>query len=392
MAAIEIKHTNVFDRTLKALNNPKCRFIIEQGGTRSSKTYSLCQLVIVHCLMNKGVIISIVRKSFPSLRGSVMRDFFEVMNELGIYREKNHHKTEHIYHFDNGSMIEFFAVDDEQKLRGRKRDILWANEANELDFEEFNQLNMRTTGKLIFDFNPSDNYHWLYDLIVRDESILIKSTYKDNPFLSDAIIKEIENLKNVDEGYYRVYALGEKGIGKSTIYSHWKYWNDDFNLDNHEVIYGLDFGFNNPTTLIEVKVMNNQFIVNELFYESGYTSSDLIRKINELGISKKKEIICDGARPEIIEDLRRSGYNARIAIKDVKAGIDSVKSSELYITKSSMNVIKEIGSYKWRVNGDMVLDEPVKVWDHAVDAMRYAIHWWKVKNKRVDVNNFRIRF
>lgn len=358
----------------------------------SSKTYSLCQLMIVYCLTNKNKVVSIVRKSFPSLRGSVMRDFFEVMNDLGIYNEKNHNKTEHIYQFDNGSMVEFFAVDDEQKLRGRKRNILWANEANELDFEEFNQLNLRTSDKLIFDFNPSDNFHWLYDLIPRDESILIKSTYKDNPFLSESIIKEIENLKNVDEGYYRVYALGEKGVGKTTIYTHWKFYDGRFNFEDAEVIYGLDFGYNNPTSLIEIKVKDGVFLINEVIYETGFTGSDIVKRMNELNISKKKEIVCDGARPEIIEELKRAGYNAKVAIKDVKAGIDNVKSSELYITKSSLNLIKEIGSYKWKVNGDLILDEPVKVWDHAMDALRYGIHYWKIKHRRSDSNNFRIRF
>jgi len=390
MATLEIKHTPVFKKNYEALINNSKRFIINQGGSRSSKTYSLCQLMIIYCLRNPNKVVSIVRKSFPSLRGSVMRDFFEVMRELDLYNTNEHNKSNHIYNFKNGSSIEFFSVDDEQKLRGRKRDILWCNEANEINFEEYNQLNMRTTDKLIFDFNPSEKFHWLYDLVDREESILIHSTYKDNPFLGEEQIKEIEYLINIDEGYYRVYALGEKGVAKSTIYTHWKYF--DELVDTHETIYGLDFGFNHPTSLIECNFIDNKVYIKEIIYQSALTADDLLKKMNELGISKSSEIICDSARPEIIEVLKRNRYNVKGAIKAVKDGIDSVKSTELFIHNSAVNIIKEINSYKWKTNGDLIIDEPVKVYDDAMDAMRYAIHWWKKKNSKTDKDYFRIHY
>jgi len=388
--SLELKTTPVFSKNWDVINNEKIRFVINQGGSRSSKTYSICQLLIVLCLKQPGTMVSIVRKSFPSLRASVMRDFFEVMRELNLYKQTEHHKTENIYNFDNGSSVEFFAVDDEQKLRGRKRDILWANEANELNFEEYTQLNMRTTGKLIFDFNPSDNFHWLYDLISRPESKLIHSTYKDNPFLEEALVKEIENLINVDESYYRIYALGEKGTGKTTIYTHWKYYEDL--PETKTKIYGLDFGFNHPMSLLEVNFIDNKAYVRELVYESGLTVDDLILRMSSLEVSKKHEMVCDGARPEMIEEIKRAGYMAKSAVKEVKKGIDSVKSTELYIHKESLNVVKETASYKWKTNGDVILDEPVKMYDDAMDAMRYAIHWWKLKNKKSDNNYFRIHY
>jgi phage terminase large subunit len=390
MAELTIKQTPVFNWNFDALNDDKIRFIINQGGSRSSKTYSLCQMAIVYCLTTPGKMVSIVRKTFPTLRGTVMRDFFEVMNELGLYEVSAHHKTENIYYFPNGSQVEFFGADNEQKLRGRKRDILWVNESNELNFEEFTQLNMRTTDKLIFDFNPSENFHWLYDLITRPEAILIHSTYKDNPFLGESQVKEIENLIMYDESYYKIYALGEKGTGKTTIYTHYKHY--EHLPEIKDTVYGLDFGFNHPSALIEMNWVDNSCYVKEVIYKSGLTSMDLIRMMDELSIDKKKEIACDGARPEIIEDLRRRGYNAKVAIKDVKDGIDSVKSSALFIHKESLNLIKEISAYKWKVNGDIVLDEPVKVYDDAMDAMRYAIHYWKSKNKKADNNVYRIRY
>lgn len=387
---LTIKQTPVFNWNYDALLDDKIRFIINQGGSRSSKTYSLCQMAIVYCLTTPGKMISIVRKTFPTLRGTVMRDFFEVLRDLDLYEVSHHHKTENIYNFPNGSQVEFFGADNEQKLRGRKRDVLWINEANELNFEEFTQLNMRTTDKLIFDFNPSENFHWLYDLISRPEAILIHSTYKDNPFLGDSQVQEIENLIMYDESYYKIYALGEKGTGKTTIYTHYKHY--EHLPEIKDTVYGLDFGFNHPTALIEMNWIDNTCYVKEVIYKSGLTSADLIKMMDELNIDKKKEIACDSARPEIIEDLRRKGYNAKQAIKDVKGGIDSVKSSELFIHKESLNVIKEIASYKWKTNGDIILDEPVKVYDDAMDAMRYAIHYWKSKNKKGDNNVYRIRY
>ena len=388
MKSLEIKHTSVLNNNFEALKNDEVRFVINQGGSRSSKTWSLCQMFIVYCLTTPKKTISIIRKTMPTLRGTVMKDFFEVMKDLDIYNVKNHHKTENVYRFENGSEVEFFGADDEQKLRGRRRDILWINEANELNFEEFTQLNMRTTEKLYFDFNPSDNYSWLYDLMLRENSILIHSTYKDNPFLSESQVKEIENLINVDEGYYRVYALGEKSTGKTTIYTHHKYYDTDF--ESKEIVYGLDFGYNHPTSLIKCTFDDSKVYCKEMIYESHMTSTDLVNRLKKLEIKKSDEIICDTARPEIIEDLRRAGYNAKEANKQVKAGIDSVKSSELYIHKESLNLIKEINNYKWKTNGDIVLDEPVKVYDDAMDAMRYGIHWWKERNKRSNPNSFKI--
>lgn len=390
MKDLDIKVTKVFDKNYESFNNPKIRFIINQGGSRSSKTYSLCQMLIVYCLTNPGKLVSIIRKTFPSLRGSVMRDFFEVLNELELYNQSEHHKTENMYNFSNGSSVEFFAADDEQKLRGRKRDICWVNESNELSLEEFTQLNMRTSSKLIFDFNPSENFHWLYDLVSREESVLIKSTYKDNPFLEDSLIKEIEGLIKYDESYYKIYALGERGTGKSTIYTHWKYYENK--PDVKETIYGLDFGYNHPTAMIECNFVDNSVYVKEVIYNINLTSSDLVERLNNLNINKNREMICDSARPEIIEDLRRSGYNAKQAIKNVKEGIDSVKSIDLYIHKESLNIVKEISAYKWKSNGDVLIDEPVKVYDDGMDAMRYSIHWYKSRNKKSNPNLFRIRY
>lgn len=371
MKELTIEVTNVFNRNHEALKNDDIRFIINVGGTRSSKTYSLCQLMILHCLNTPKAVVSIVRKSFPALRASVMRDLIDILKDMDIYTEASHNKTEHIYKFNNGSIIEFFSVDDEQKLRGRKRDILWANEANELNYEEFNQLNFRTISKLFFDFNPSENFHWLYDLYLKGETIKLHSTYKDNPFLAPSIVKQIEDLINVDYEYYKIYCLGEQAVAKSTIYTHQQQF-DEYpqKIDNY--LYGLDFGYNHPTALIKVSRNENKIYWEEMIYKTHMTASDLIDLMNKTGIEKHIDIVCDSARPEIIEDLRRAGYNAKQAIKNVKEGIDAVKSTELYIHTNSVNIWKEIRSYKWKTNGEKILDEPVKLNDDALDAARYG--------------------
>lgn len=178
---VNFKSTVVFEKTYEAIFTGSERFIIHQGGSRSSKSYSVCQVLILLALKEKGVVISIVRKTFPSLRASIMRDFFSILKQHNIYDVKRHNKTEHTYTFKNGSVVEFFSVDNEEKVRGRKRDYCFVDEANQIFRDDFTQLNLRTSKKLIFGYNPSDNSSWLYDL-PQESTLMIKSTYKDNPF------------------------------------------------------------------------------------------------------------------------------------------------------------------------------------------------------------------
>ena len=366
---MEIKATPIFEKNWTSLTNGQTRFIINQGGSRSSKTYSLCQVIIVYCLQNPNKVVSIVRKTFPALRATVMRDFFEIMRDLGIYEKTNHNMSENIYKFPNGSIVEFFSVDDEQKIRGRKRDIGWCNEANELWFEDFQQLNMRTESKLIFDYNPSESASWLYEL-PEEESILIKSTYKDNPFLPESIKRQIEDLKRTDEALYQIYALGEKAISKSNIYSNWTFLRErPLRFQNY--VYGLDFGYNHPTALVRIYWHEKDIYIEPVIYESYLTTNQLIEKFKLLNIDKNTDIIADYARPEIIAELQIAGYNVSNANKVVKKGIDNVKTFGVYCLDDP-RVKKEYDNYKWKKVGDTITDEPVKLFDDAMDAIRYA--------------------
>jgi phage terminase large subunit len=366
---MEIKSTVIFEKNYEALNDPSLRFVINEGGSRSSKTYSLCQLVIIYCLQNNNKVVSIIRKTFPALRATVLRDFIEILKELNIYSVEDHNKSEHIYTFPNGSIVEFFSVDDEQKIRGRKRDIAWCNEANELYFDDFTQLNMRTESKLIFDYNPSESTSWLYEL-PQEESVLIKSTYKDNPFLPQSIRAQIEDLKRTDEALYQIYALGEKAISKSNIYSNWSFIpHRPARFVNY--VYGLDFGYNHPTALMRVYWCDNDIYIEPVIYESYLTTPMLIDKMQSFNIEKTVTIVADYARPEIIAELNNAGYDVQNANKAVKKGIDNIKTFGV-LCQDDKAIRKEYENYKWKKVGDMITDEPVKMWDDAMDAIRYA--------------------
>ena len=367
--ALCINSTVIFEQNFDALQDPSIRFIINQGGSRSSKTYSLCQLIIVYCIQNPNKVVSIVRKTFPALRATVMRDFFEVLKDLDLYQKGNHNMSENIYRFDNGSLVEFFSVDDEQKIRGRKRDIGWCNEANELWFEDFQQLNMRTEFKMIFDYNPSESFSWLYEL-PKEESVLIKSTYKDNPFLPESIKRQIEDLKRTDEDMYQIYALGEKAISKANVYNNWTFLTHRPSRFTN-FVYGLDFGYNHPTALIRVYWHERDIYIESVIYESYLTTTNLIEKMKTLNIEQNADILADYARPEIIAEMQNAGYNVNNASKEVKRGIDNVKTFGVFC-QDIPYLKKEYENYKWKKIGDMIDDTPIKLYDDAMDAIRYA--------------------
>lgn len=357
----------------------KKRITINQGGTRSGKTYSILQVLCEWCFENKnaGWIITVVRKTLPALKGSAYRDFLKIISEEDWYSEEFHNKSEMTYQLF-GNLIEFISVDQPQKIRGRKRNLCFINESNELSYEDFFQLNVRTTEKIIIDYNPSDEFHWIYDkLEPREDADFFITTYKDNPFLEKELVEEIERLEEADENHWRVYGLGLRGVSKDTVYTHWKLC--DEMPGRGERFYGQDFGYNVASALVDVEVYEGRIYVDEILYETRLTTGDLIERYKQLAMPRNREIFCDCAEPKTIEEIRRAGFNAKEADKDVTEGIRKVKSMPLFITKRSSNIIKEIKSYKWKsdINGrpvkDKDKDEPVKFNDHAMDAIRYAV-------------------
>ncbi len=368
MTQVTIDTTNVFHKAFKSSTRITCL----QGGTRSSKTYSLCQLFIVKALRETGKVFTICRKTLPALKGTAYRDVLELLKELGLYSEEYHNKSELSYSL-NGNLIEFISVDQPQKIRGRKRNYLWLNEANEFTYEDYQQLILRTTDKVYLDYNPSDPYSWIYEkVITRDDCTFFKSTYKANPFLDKDTIAEIERLKDLDPDYWQVYGLGEIGSVQTMIFRNFNLVDE---VQGRLVGYGLDFGFtNSPSALVAVYVSDDNLYIKEMLYEKRLTNTDLANKLKEFKIDRQSEIVADSAEPKSIEEVYRSGFNIKPAKKGagIHLGIDIMRRYKLHITKDSLNAIKEFRSYKWATdkNGD-VLNVPVKVNDHLIDATRY---------------------
>jgi len=363
----------------KHLENSQNRIIVEQGGTRSGKTYNILIWLIIYCLRedNTGQVITICRKTFPAVRASVMRDFFEILERAGRYNPDNHNKSSSEYYL-GGNMVEFISLDQPQKVRGRKRDMLFINEANELHFEDWQQLIMRTNGRIIIDYNPSDEYHWIYDrVITRDDVDFYKTTYLDNPFLPSNIISEIERLKQTDENYWKIYGLGERGQSKAVIFS----YQEVTAIPEGAVLVsaGMDFGFtNDPTTLIVAYRKDIDLYFQELIYETGLTNRDIHHKLQSLGFDKRTEIFGDSAEPKSIKELQLFGWNIKPTAKgadSVMAGIDMLKRYRLNVTKGSINLIKEFRNYKFvEDHNGKVLNKPIDAYNHAIDAARYATY------------------
>jgi len=305
-----------------------------------------------------------------------MRDFFDILKQYEIYNEADHNKSNSEYRLE-GNLFEFISLDQPQKVRGRKRDVLYINEANELYFEDWQQLIFRTTEKAILDYNPSDEFHFIYDKIKnREDADFYITTYKDNPFLSKEIVNEIERLKNIDENYWNIYGKGEIGSSKALI----------FRINECNTIpaeakflsYGMDFGFtNDPTTLIEIHKQGDNIYLKELIFQTGLTNKDISDKL-ELYKIERKEIFADSAEPKSIEELYRMGWNVKPATKgkdSINIGIDMMKRYNILVTKDSTNMIKEFRNYKWQEdkNGN-ILNVPVDMFNHTIDAVRYGIY------------------
>ena len=360
-------------KTYYQVKGSKARVQVHQGGTRSGKTYSILTALIELCFHNRGQVVTIARKTFPALRASAMRDFFEILNREGIYNPDLHNKSEATYQLF-GNLVEFISVDQPQKVRGRKRNVLFINEANELNLEDWRQLLFRTTGKILIDYNPSDEFHWIYDqVLTRDDVEFFQTTYKDNPFLEPQVVEEIERLREVDENFWRVYGLGERGTSRSTVFTHWKETTEipeGYKLVN----YGLDFGFtNDPTAVVACYSDGRGFLFDEKLFRTGLSNREIYQLCKEFG---SVPVIADSSEPKSIHELHGYGLNVHPARKgpdSVRAGIQYLQSKPLLVTSSSANLIKELRNYKWREDKNgKVLNEPVDMFNHTLDAMRYA--------------------
>ena len=359
--------------------NSQARLRIFQVGTRSGKSWSLQQYCLyLMTIQKKPLTISIVRKTLPALKRSVIRDFLHISKNLGIYWQGIHNRSENVFEY-NGHTLEFFSADDAQKIRGSARDILWLNEGNELLFEDYRQLAMRTRGHILIDFNPSDPIHWIYDLMERDDAETFISTYKDNKFLPAELINEIERIKERDPDYWRVYGEGQRAVfSQRQIFLNWQYipFKDFPEFD--DTIIGIDFGYtNDPAVVLEVGKVGDNLFVHEWLYKTGMTNRDLAMFLKQNKLNEKI-CYCDSAEPKSIEELRQMQVWAKPAIKgqgSITAGISLLKEFQIIGSIESKNLQKEQMSYLWEELKDgTIINKPVGKMDHCMDALRYATY------------------
>ena len=364
--------TNV---VFELLENSQSKITCLQGGSRSGKTYNtLLWIIFSYCNRNTGKVVSICRKTLPSLKASVLRDFLEILRANDLYSEIYHNKTSNEYWL-NGNLIEFFSLDMGSRVRGRKRDLLFVNEANEIDYEAWNQLLFRTDGNIIIDYNPHDQFHWIYDKVLeRSDCSLHISTFMDNPFLSETLKQEIQRLKDTDPEYWRVYGLGLRGQNRSLVFKFQIV--DEIPATARFIAYGLDFGYaSDPSSLCATYIDGDDMYCKELLYETGLTNQDIAKKLEQLGLDRRDEVFADSSEPKSIEEIHRMGWNIKGKKKyEINYGIDLIRRYKLHITKESINAIRELESYKYVEdrNGNPT-NKPVDQNNHFCDSLRYSV-------------------
>lgn len=372
----------------------KAKIQLHQGSARSGKSFALIQYLIVKAI-SETLLISVVRKTFPALRTSAIRDFKDIMRGMGLWDDNRWMATEHTYTFDNDSVIEFFSTDSAEKLKGLRRNILWIDEANELSSEQFMQLAIRTTGQIILSYNPSFSpKHWIIkELSVRDDVQTFITTYKDNPYLPLEQVRFIEKYKETNPRYWMTYGLGQFAVNEKQIYDFEVV--DDFDFDTAEfVCFGLDIGYvSDPTALIALWKSGDKIIVNEHIYQKGLITAEIISILKE-NVDSRDIIVVDSSEPRLIDEIKKGGFPLARGVKkgkdSVNWGIDLVKQHRIIVPKSNTNLIEELYSYEWVDDGNGgVTNTPVDANNHLLDAMRYAV-MEQMNAKKINAGNYQI--
>lgn len=371
--------------TFEHLINSDYRNYVFQGSSRAGKTYNIILWMVINILKEDNKVYSIVRKTLPSLKGSVLRDLKEILINLELYDSNKWHSVDGYVEIGS-NIIEWFSLDTEEKIRGRKRDICFVNEATEITYDEYIQLSLRTSERMILDLNPSLWKSWIYDMENQSDTFYKIVTYKNNPFLPQQQIQEIEKLKDRDPNLWRVFGLGERGLPTKMVFSHQQKYST-LPEGSKLLGYGIDWGYSDPSTLIQVYKNGDSIYCQELVYLRNATIPDFIYKIKDLGINLKEDFICDSANPQAIEELRRQGINTKPVKKNsILHGIDLIKRSNFFIHESSTNLENELLSYVWKTdkNGNN-LDEPVDDNNHLIDPLRYVLEMKMYRNTGVFV-------
>ena len=373
---MRVKKTIAFHKLRKL----QSRIRIVKGGTSASKTISILCLLIDYAIKNKGKEISVVSESIPHLRRGALKDFLGILRGLNRYKDDQYNKSTLKYTFTNGSYIEFFSTDQPDKLRGARRTDLYINECNNVPFDAYTQLAVRTSGTIWLDYNPS-NLFWVdKELIGKEDTDYITLTYKDNDALPNSIVKEIEKARDKAKtstywaNWWKVYGLGETGSLEGVCIPDWKEI-DTVPNEARLLAYGMDFGYTDPTTIIGLYKWNESYIADEVFYKSNTVLRDVSLFLRHNNI--KENIIADQAEPKSIETLRRDGHNIYPCTKgrdSVNFGINLINQNEIYVTSRSRNLKRELQGYVWAKDKDgNTLPKPTGEHPDCIDAFRYVL-------------------
>ncbi len=378
LSRLEFKYTTA----IKRIRQMTARKKVIQGGTSAGKTIAILSILIDIAAKAKTE-ISVVSESVPHLRRGAIKDFAKVMQVTGRWSADRWNKTLLTYHFANGSTIEFFSADSEGRLRGARRQVLYINEANNIDFESYYQLSIRTSGTIYIDYNPTHEF-WAHTEVLREaDSELLILTYLDNEALPDTIRKDIEAAREKAEtssywaNRWRVYGLGQVGSVQGVIFSDWTQV-DEINYTTSKLVaMGLDWGYTlDPTALVAVYRSGDTLTLHELLYANNLTNQDIATKLREFGINRAWEIVADSAEPKSIEEVHRLGFNIKPAQKgqdSIRNSIDILQRFTLQVTKTSVNLIKELRNYTWDTDRTGAsLGVPIDKYNHAIDAVRYV--------------------
>lgn len=349
------------------------RICVFQGSSRASKTYNILIYWVYKLLQENNKTLSLIRKTLPALKGSILRDLKEILINFGVYEPNKWHSVDGYFQLGT-NIIEWFSVDDETKLRGRKRDYLFINEATELSEDEYTQLILRTSDRVVIDLNPSLWNSWIYELEGQEDVFYTIVTYKDNPFLSQVQINEIEKLQYRDQNLWRVFGLGQKGVPTRVVFNHQQVIGT-IPPEAKLLGYGIDYGYHDAQTLIGVYNNGDNLYIDELLYLKRTTIPDFIYKIKDLGINLKDDFICDSANPQAIEEMKRAGINTKpVAKGTILHGIDLIKRHNLFVTSTSNNLLDELNQYVWKQDKNLKnLDEPIDDFNHCIDPIRYVL-------------------
>ena len=370
--------THTFEKLLAAFTDPRIRGVASKGGTRSGKTWGVLQLLHLLALNNPSpLVISCVAATLPMVKRGMVRDFRLMLANEGQWDENAYNKTEGCYQYSNGTVIEFFGVDNASKVHGSARDILFVNEAQGIPREIFRQLDIRTRKKVIIDFNPVRKF-WGETEFVGDRYVTVHSTYKDNPYLSKEQVGAIEKNMN-DANWWRVYGEGLTGGVEGNVYPEYEVIEDMPETFTGRCI-GLDFGFvNDPTAIVDIRFQGWDLYVDLLCYETGLLNANIADYLTS-NMLHRLITVCDNAEQKSIVELQQKRIKAIPCVKgrgSVAGGIAQVKQFKLHVTKRSVKLLDELDNYKWIKDEatDTYTNEAIDAWNHALDAMRYGVDY-----------------